>query len=161
VGCRLRRAGLGAQGTRNHAIAHAAAVAGLAGVFAYQGLVPKLWRVDVGALAIWQGLGLTASHARWAVRSVGAVEAGFAVATVAGANKRWPFVVAFAAMPALVIDAAKADRSILTNAFNPVSLGIAVSALAAVALTTTDGRPSGRRPLRRAPDQQPDVGNLP
>lgn len=146
---------------RNQTIAHAAAVAGLAGVFAYQGLVPKVWKLDRGEVAIWQGLGLAPDHAKRVVRAVGAVEAGFAVATVAAANKRWPFVVAFAAMPTRAIGAAKADRSILTNAFNPASLGIAVAALAGVALATTDGRPSGRRPLRHAPDRQPDVGDLP
>jgi DoxX-like family len=146
---------------RNQTIAHASAVAGLAGVFAYQGLVPKLWKLDQGEVAIWQGLGLPRDHAKRVVRAVGAVEAGFAVATVAPANKRWPFVVALAAMPTLAIGAAKADRSILTNAFNPASLGIAVAALAGVALATTDGRPSGRRPLRHAPDRQADVGDLP
>jgi hypothetical protein len=147
--------------TRNQAIAHATAVAGLAGVFAYQGLVPKVWKLDRGEVAIWQGLGLPPHHAKRVVRAVGAVEASFAVATVVAANKRWPFVIAIAAMPTLAIGAAKADRSILTNAFNPASLGIAVAALAGVALATTDGRPSGRRPLRHAPDRQPDVGDLP
>ena len=147
--------------TRNQALAHAAAVAGLAGVFAYQGLVPKVWKLDVGEVAIWQGLGLPQSHAKQVVRAVGAVEAGFAVATVAAGNKRWPFVIALAAMPTLAIGAAKADSSILAKAFNPASLGIAVAALAGVALATTDGRPSGRRPLRHPPDRQPDVDDMP
>jgi DoxX-like family len=143
--------------TRNQAIAHTIAVDGLAGVFAYQGLVPKVWKLDGGEVAIWQGLGLPERRASRVVRAVGAVEAAFAVATVARANKRWPFVVALAAMPALAIGAAKADRSILTKAFNPASLGLTVAALAGVALATKEGRPSGRRPLRRAPDRQPDV----
>ncbi len=76
-------------------------------------------------------------------------------------NKRWPFVVALAAMPILAIGAAKSDRSILTKAFNPASLGLAVAALAGVALATHEGRPNGRRALRRAPDRQPDVEELP
>jgi hypothetical protein len=63
-------------------------------------------------------------------------------------------------MPTLAVGAAKADRSILTKAFNPGSLGVAVVALAGVALATNDGRPSGRRPLRHAPDGQPDVEEL-
>lgn len=73
--------------SRNQAVAHALAVGGLAGVFAYQGLVPK--------------------------------------------------------------------------AFNPASLGVAVAALAGVALATSEGRPSGLRPLRHAPDRQPDVEEFP
>ncbi len=42
-----------------------------------------------------------------------------------------------------------------------VEAAFAAAALAAVALATTDGRPSGRRPLRRAPDRQPDLEDLP
>ncbi len=146
---------------RNHAIAHAIAVGGLAGVFAYQGLVPKVWKVDGGEVAIWQGLGLPEPRARRVVRAVGAVEAAFAVTTIARSNTRWPFVIALAAMPTLAVGAAKADRSILAKAFNPASLGLAVAALAGVALATNEGRPSGRRPLRRAPDRQPEVEDLP
>lgn len=147
--------------SRNQAVAHAVAVAGLAGVFAYQGLVPKVWKLDAGEVAIWRGLGLRTKCARRVVRTAGAVEAGFAAATLAAANKRWPFVVALAAMPTLALGAAKSDRSILSKAFNPASLGIAVAALAAVGLATRDGRPSGRRPSRQAPDEQPDVEKLP
>lgn len=147
--------------TRNQAIAHAIAVGGLAGVFAYQGLVPKLWKLDGGEVAIWQGLGVAEHRATRVVRAVGATEAAFAVATVFRSNTRWPFVIALAAMPTLAIGAATADRSVLTKAFNPASLGLAVAGLAGVALATKDGRPSGRRPLRRAPDRQPDVDHLP
>lgn len=143
--------------SRDQAIAHATAVAGLAGVFAYQGLVPKVWKVDDGEVAIWQGLGTSRRNARRVVRAVGAVEAGFAVATIAAADERWPFVISLAAMPALAIGAATSDRSILSKAFNPGSLGLAVAALAGVALATREGRPSGRRPLRAAPDRQPPV----
>lgn len=153
--------GIPPERSRDQAIAHATAVAGLVGVFAYQGLVPKLWKVDDGEVAIWCGLGLPPTRARALVRAVGAVEAGFAVATAARSGKRWPFVIALAAMPTLAAGAAKSDRSILTKAFNPGSLGIAVAALAGVALATRDGRPSGRRPLRTAPDHQPHVEELP
>ncbi len=147
--------------SRDQALAHAIAVAGLVGVFAYQGLVPKVWKRDHDEVAIWQNLGLPTARANQVVRAVGAVEAGFALATAARSGKRWPFLIAMAAMPALAIGTAKADRSMLTKAFNPGSLGIAVVGLAGVALATTDGRPSGRRPLRTAPDHQPDVEELP
>lgn len=36
-----------------------------------------------------------------------------------------------------------------------------VAGFAGIALATRNGRPSGRRPLRIAPDRQPDVGQLP
>ena len=63
--------------------------------------------------------------------------------------------------PVRAVGAAKADRSLLMKAFNPASLGLAVASLAGVALATKEGRPSGLRPLRRAPDFQPDVEELP
>jgi hypothetical protein len=42
-----------------------------------------------------------------------------------------------------------------------VSLVLAVTALGGVALATNHGRPSGRRPLRRAPERQTDVEDRP
>jgi hypothetical protein len=64
-------------------------------------------------------------------------------------------------MPVLAGAAMGADHSVFSRAFNPASLNWAMTALAGVALATHQGRPSGRRPLRTAPDHQPDVENLP
>lgn len=153
--------GVAPERSRDQAVAHAAAVAGLAGVWLYQGLVPKLWKADAGEVAIWRGLGLGPSAARVAVRAVGVVEVALGLATIAGRRRKALFAVTAAAMPALVVGAGVTDRSSLTRAFNPVSLNWAVAALAVVALATGDGLPSGRTPLRAAPDRQPDVGQLP
>ena len=117
--------------------AHAIAVAGLAGVFAYQGIVPKLWKRDPGEVAIWQGLGLPERRATRMVLVTGAAEAGFAVTMLARRNQRWPFLTALAAMPAVALVAARTDRSLVTRTFNPVGFGLAVVALAGVALATT------------------------
>ncbi len=40
--------GVAPERARDQAVAHAAAVGGLAGVWLYQGIVPKLWRADAG-----------------------------------------------------------------------------------------------------------------
>lgn len=153
--------GMAPERARDQALAHAAAVGGLGGVWLYQGLVPKLWKVDRGEVSPWQRVGLSEPRARKAVRAAGAAEVAFAVVTVARSHRRWPFAATAMAMPLLAVAAAKADRSALTRAFNPVSLNWAMTALAGVALATTEGRPSGRRPLRAAPDRQPEVGDLP
>jgi hypothetical protein len=147
--------------TRDQALAHAVAVSGLAAGFAYQGLVPKILKLDAREIAIWRSFGVAPHHARRAVRAAGAAEVALAAAMVARSNDRWPFALALAAMPTLAIGAAKGDRSLFTEAFNPASLGLAVAALAGVVLATTEGRPSGRRPLRRPRDAQPDVDGLP
>ncbi len=153
--------GLAPERSRDQAVAHAAAVTGLAGVWLYQGLVPKLWKVDAGEVDLWRRTGLSQARARRAVRSAGVAEVAFAVVTVARSGRKWPFAAAVILMPALVTGVAIADRRVLGRAFNPFSLNWAMVALAVAALATTDGRPSGRRPLRAAPDRQPDVGDLP
>jgi hypothetical protein len=148
--------------SRDQAITHAAAVAGLAGVWLYQGIVPKLWKVDAGEVALWRrAAGLTSAKGRTAVRAVGAAEVAFGVLTMVKAGHRWPFVVTVVAMPVLAASALVTDRRLFGKAFNPASLNWAMVALAGVALASRDGRPSGRRPLRVAPDHQPDVGTLP
>jgi len=147
--------------SRNQAVAHAAAVAGVAGTWVYHGLVPKLWKVDADELPFWTALGAGTLVARAAVRATGVAEIAFGAATVQSSGRRWPFVATVVAMPALAIGAGVTDRRLLTKAFNPVSLNWATGALAVVALATRSGRPSGRIPLRSAPDRQPDVGALP
>lgn len=147
--------------SRDLAVAHAAAVGGLAGIWLYQGLVPKLIRVDADEVAVWRGaLGLSESAARWATRGAGVVELGLAALTVARRDARWPFALAAAAMPALAVGAAVGDRRAVTRAFNPVSLNLGCAALAVVAWATAEGRPSGRTPLRVAPDRQRDVESV-
>jgi hypothetical protein len=147
--------------SRDQAIAHAVAVAGLAGVWLYQGLVPKLWKLDPGEVSMWRQMGVGVRGARTAVRAAGSVEVVAGVVTIVAARRRWPFAVTVAAMPVLAGAAMGADHSVFSRAFNPASLNWAMTALAGVALATHQGRPSGRRPLRTAPDHQPDVENLP
>jgi hypothetical protein len=148
--------------SRDQAVAHATAVAGLAGVWLYQGLVPKLWKVDPGEVALWrQAVGVSNRAARAAVRTAGAAEVAFGIVTITKSGRKWPFVSTALLMPLLAAGAWKADRRSFSRAFNPASLNWAVGALAAVALASHDGRPSGRTPLRSAPDVQPEVGELP
>jgi hypothetical protein len=152
--------GVAPEQSRDQAIAHAIAVAGLAGVWLYQGLMPKLWKLDCGEVSPWHRAGFSEIQTRGAVRAAGAAEVIFGVATVIASGRRWPFATT-ALMPLLAAGAASAERSVLVRAFNPVSVSWAMAALAGVALATNEGRPSGRRPLRAAPDRQPDVGELP
>lgn len=154
--------GMPPERSRDQAVAHASAVGGLAVIWLYQGLVPKLWKADAVEVALWRSsLGLGDRGARRAVRLAGGVEVAMGVATLAASRQRWPFVITAAAMPALLASAAVADRQTLGRAFNPVSLNLAAAALALVALVTREGLASGRTPLRSAPDHQPDVGALP
>jgi hypothetical protein len=129
---------------RQQAAAHTIAVAGLAGVFAYQGLVPKVWKTDPSEVALWEAHGVPRLRATQIVRAVGAVEATFGIMTVARRNQRWPFVIALAAMPAVALAATTTDRSLVSKNFSPVSFGLAVIALAGVALATSRGASPSR-----------------
>jgi hypothetical protein len=150
--------GVAPERARDQAIAHAAAVAGLTGVWLYQGLVPKLWRVDDGEVAIWRTLGLADSRSRRAVRVVGAAEVAIGRATVAGRRHRAVFLATAVAMPVLAIGAGAADRGSLTRAFNPVSLNWAAAALAVVAAATGDGLPRDVHPCAPHPIANPTWG---
>jgi DoxX-like family len=154
--------GIPPERARDQAVAHGASIAGLAGVWLYQGLVPKLWRVDSGEVALWMSaLGLGRRAARGGVRAAGIAEVVMGVAAIARARQRWPAVVTAVAMPLLTTGAWRADRNVITRAFNPVALSTAMVAMAITALATRADLPSGRTPLRAAPDRQPDVGELP
>ncbi len=154
--------GIPPERSRDQAIAHAAAVAGLVGVWAYQGLVPKLLAVDADEVALWRSsLGLGEGAARRAVRAAGALELVAGAVTARHSRKLWPFAATAVVMPVLALGALAADRRAFTRAFNPASLNWAAAALAVVAAVTTDDLPSGSRPLREAPDRQPEVGDLP
>ena len=57
-------------------------------------------------------------------------------------------------LPTLAIGAAKSNRSILTNAFNPASLGIAVAAFAGAEARFVDPRTMAELPIGRVePDK--------
>ncbi len=154
--------GIPPEHSRNQAIAHAAAIAGLSGVWIYQGVVPKLLAVDAAEVRLWRSaLGLGQGPARAAVRAAGAAEVAAGILTIRKSREKGPFVATAIAMPLLALSAAKADRRSFSRAFNPASLNLAMAALAIVAVATADDLPSGRRPLRASPDHQPAVGALP
>ncbi len=153
--------GIAPERSRNQAIAHAAAVIGVSTVWLYQGVVPKLVRVDDDEVRIWRRLGLGDRGARTAVRGVGLAEIGIAGLLAAGRRSTWPYLATAAAMPVLIVGAAVADRSLLARAFNPVSLNVATAALAVVAAATANDLPSGLRPLRAAPDARDGTSNSP
>jgi len=142
-------------------LAHMSAVAGLAGVWIYQGLVPKLICIDPEEVRIWTRIGLKSKPARHLVRVIGAAEVAAGILTVQGHRRSGLLLATAVAMPILAVGAAITDRKLMTKAFNPVSLNLSMAALAVAGFLTRSGIPSGRRPLREALDQQPGVGALP
>jgi hypothetical protein len=147
--------------SRNQAIAHASAVGALALVWAWQGLVPKLLVRDSGELELLGAIHLFRGHEAQLLTAIGIGEMLFAVAIAARSRQRWPFVANLAVLPVLTIGALRANPREFTRPFNPAGLNVALAGLAAVALATRHELPSGRTPLRTAPDVQPEVDALP
>jgi hypothetical protein len=93
---------------RNQAVAHAISVAGVAGVWIYQGLVPKLIFVDPGEVDLWKrSFGLSDRAARRAVRLAGVGEFVAGVITLRSGRTKPVFVATAVAMPLLALGAAK------------------------------------------------------
>jgi hypothetical protein len=147
--------------SRDLAIAHASAVTVVAGTWIYHGLVPKLLLAHPTEQVFWRSLGLDSATAAALVRLTGIPEIAMGTATARWSGRRWPFVATIVAMPVLAAGAIASEKRLWARAFNPVSLNAGMVALSAVALATRRGRPSGRIPLRQAPDHQPEVGTLP
>lgn len=107
---------------------------GLAFMFAYHGLVPKLLWLSQGERAMIQAHGIEQVQLFATLAGVG--EIALAIWILLSPRSIWPLVVAATALAGLLVDVAVFSPSILREAFNPVSLNVAGLALCAVALNT-------------------------
>ena len=131
------------------ALAHAAARLALAVVFAYQGLVPKLIASDVDEAAMLADLGVARADVATAMTVTGVAEVVFAIVLVLLWHRRWPVVAvaAFAIVALMVV--AVTSPGYLVAAFNPVSLNLAILALAVVDVLVLPFAPDAGRCHRR------------
>ena len=107
---------------------------GLAFMFAYHGLVPKLILTAPGERTLLQAHGL--GDALWLSQAAGVAELALAALLVFAPGRSWPLLVAGVALSALLVDVALVQPSMLVDAFNPVTLNVAGMALAATAWVT-------------------------
>jgi hypothetical protein len=130
-------------------LVHGIARVGLAGIFLYHGLVPKLLGPDPHELALVGDAGIPAASAGAAVVALGIAEMVLAVVLLARWHSRLlPALCAAFAVVATVAVAIISPRY-LGGAFNPVTLNLGVLCLAAIDLLALPGLPSARRCLRR------------
>lgn len=131
------------------ALAHGVARVGLAAIFVYHGLVPKLLGPAPSEIALMQAAGVPGPLVRPAIAGLGIAEIVFAVILVLTWHRAWPadVVIAFAVVATIVV--ALSAPSVLGAAFNPVTLNLAVASLALIDRLTLDGIPSAGRCLRR------------
>ena len=143
--------GVSPERSRDQTIAHAVAVVTVAFVWIYQGLVPKVLFPHSGELEMVEATQLAIPNIRLFVGVLGVCEILFGIAVLRWWRQRWPFILTMLGMPLLLIGALLGDPIGLQRPFNPVTLNIAMCALAGMALLTRNDLPSGETPLRRAP----------
>ncbi|NIL14817.1 DoxX-like family protein [Pseudomonas sp. AN3A02] len=107
---------------------------GLAFMFAYHGLVPKLLWLSQGERTMIQAHGIEQVQVFATLAGVG--EIVLAVWILLSPRSAWPIAVAAAALAGLLVDVAVFSPAMLREAFNPVSLNVAGLASCAVAWNT-------------------------
>jgi predicted tellurium resistance membrane protein TerC len=113
-------------------LVHLVARIGLAFIFAYHGLVPKLLGPHPDELTVLTAGGMSAAQAGKLVMMTGVAEILFAFALLAFWNHRWPLILCIAAMFLALIGVIVNAPHQLSAAFNPVSLNLAVVCLAVI-----------------------------
>lgn len=128
---------------------HAVARIGLALIFAYQGLVPKLIVEHADEMALLRKGGISVEAAGAVLVSIGVAELVLALCILFFWRSRWPPLVCAVLMVLATLDVAAIDPRYLVAAFNPVTLNLGVFCLSVIDLITLNGLPSAARCLRR------------
>jgi uncharacterized membrane protein YphA (DoxX/SURF4 family) len=132
------------------AVIHGIARVGLAAVFLYQGVVPKILGPDPQEVQMLGDVGVPAANIGQAAVALGIAEILLAVGLLALWHSRWlPAICAAFAIVATAIVAVASPRY-LGAAFNPVTLNLGVLCLASIDIVGLHGSPSAGR-CRRMP----------
>lgn len=127
------------------ALAAVAARGGVAAVWLWHGLVPKLLTADPTELKLLVAAGAPVDRAPELLAAAGVAELLFGLLVLLAPGRRAPLWLTIAAMAAALIGVAATAPSVLTAAFNPVTTNLSVALLAALALVLEAASPSSRR----------------
>jgi hypothetical protein len=132
------------------ALVHGVARVGLAAVFLYHALVPKLAGPDPQEVLVLGDLGISEAGIGAAVAAFGIAELALAAALLLAWRRRWPIAVcATFVIVATAVVAVASPRYL--GAVNPVTLNLGVLCLAAIDLMVLSGLPTAAR-CRRSPE---------
>jgi uncharacterized membrane protein YphA (DoxX/SURF4 family) len=150
---RLER-GVDPGSARRQWMTHAVARVGLAIIFAYHGLVPKLLLQKPDESAMLRDVGVSPDklHALLVVFGIG--EILFALCLLVFWRFRWPGVLTIAFVFFATVGVAYGSPRYLGGAFNPVSLNLAMLCLAIVDLVSLPESPTASNCLRTPPSDQ-------
>src|SRR5262245_23041233 len=110
--------------------AHRVARSGLAFVFAYHGVVPKLLSHHADEIAMLRDIGVPAERCDVILTMFGIAEVVLALCLLLFWHHRWPSWLCLVAMGLGTIGVIVSSPRFVTAAFNPVSLNVAVGCLA-------------------------------
>ncbi len=127
---------------------HALARISMAFIWIWHGLIPKLLFHNFDERLMLAQAGLPSAALPW----IGAGEVFFGLLLLALWRARWLFPANAALMLFALLAVAVRSPSYLTAAFNPVTLNLAVVALAAVGWISSRALPTASRCLRRPPE---------
>ena len=130
-------------------LVHVIARVALAGVFAYQGLVPKLLTRNRDEIAMLRDAGISAGATHTAVIALGILELAFAAMLLVAWHRRFPAFVCLGSMLVATTLVGLGSPRYFYGAFNPASLNLAVACLAAIDILVLGSVPSASRCLRR------------
>ncbi|HEY7970423.1 MAG TPA: DoxX-like family protein [Candidatus Limnocylindrales bacterium] len=133
------------------AAVHSLARSGLAAIFLWHGLVPKLIAFDPTELAILTGLGTGPDVARTALAGMGVAEILFAFALLLTWHRAAFAGLAFLFSITATLASVAALPSLVAGAFTPITLNLGLGLLAAIDLLTLRDIPSAGRCRRRPP----------
>jgi len=140
------------EASREKALAYAISRLTIAFVWFYHGLVPKLVIRNADELKMLHDAGIAASELIRTLSLLGYLEICFALMLVIFWKSRWPLWFTIAAMFLAALGVAITSPNYLTGAFNPVTLNLAVSALAVVGLLNGTCLPTASHCRRTSPE---------
>jgi hypothetical protein len=130
-------------------LACAASRIGLAAIWLWHGLVPKLMFPETGEIELLRGAHVFAGNEGLVVRIIGVLEILFALVLLVFHRSKAILWLMMVALIGLLVAAAASQPSILAGPFSPVSLTIAMVTLAAMELCLRrEELPSASRCLR-------------
>ncbi len=130
---------------------HGLSRAGLAAIFLWHGLVPKLLVLDPTEVAIATGLGMRGDTAGPALAGVGVAECLLAVALLVTWHRAAFAAFALLFSIAATVASVTAVPALVTGAFTPVTFNLGLGLLAAIDLLTLRDIPSAGRCRRHPP----------
>ena len=126
----------------------------IAFVWFYHGLVPKLINQNPDELKMLRDAGIASPELLRTLSLLGYMEICFALILVIFWKSRWPLWLTITALFLATLGVAVTSPNYLIGAFNPLTLNLAVAALAVVSLLSGTGLPTASNCRRKSPESE-------